>query len=69
MAFDVDKKRKEYALTEEELRENADSIFAELALTVRPTENPTFVLVGGQAGAGKSGLLKYIVSIQKEKSS
>lgn len=57
MAFDVDKKRKEYALTEEELRENADSIFAELALTVRPTKNPTFVLVGGQAGAGKSGLV------------
>lgn len=57
MEFNIDEKRKEYSLSEEELRKNADEVFAELALMSKPTETPSFVLIGGQAGAGKSGLV------------
>ena len=41
-------------LTEEEFKENVQEIFNELAMCASKTENPTFILVGGQAGAGKS---------------
>lgn len=57
MEFDVEQKRKEYALSKDEFKQNADEIFAELALMARPSKTPTFVLVGGQAGAGKSRLV------------
>lgn len=57
MEFNLEKKRNEYALNEDELKQNANEIFAELALRSIPSKDPRFVIVGGQAGAGKSGLV------------
>ena len=48
---------KDIELTEEEFQANVNEIFAELALCATKVENPEFVLVGGQAGSGKSVLV------------
>ena len=53
------KEREKWKLTEEEYRDNFNSIFSELILTgdATPSLNPTFIMVGGQAGCGKSMLV------------
>ena len=55
--FNVDEERKKWALDEEKLEENIDSIFALLSTGCSKSNNPRFILVGGQAGSGKSGLV------------
>lgn len=45
------------ALTDEEFEENVEEIFTELAMCAEKSSNPTLVLVGGQAGSGKSALV------------
>lgn len=63
MAFEneeeIKAERAKWNLTEDEYQENFNSIFSELVLTGRATssENPTFIMVGGQAGCGKSILV------------
>lgn len=57
MEFDIEKERLRWALSDEEFEENANEIFGELALTATPTEKPVYLLVGGQAGSGKSALV------------
>ena len=44
-------------LTQEEFEKNVNEIFAELSLYAVKSDDPTFVLVGGQAGSGKSVLV------------
>lgn len=53
--MNIDEKMVE--LTAEEFEENVEEIFTELALCAEKTSSPTLVLVGGQAGSGKSVLV------------
>lgn len=55
---EIKKERAKWNLTEDEYQENFNSIFSELVLTgnATPSENPKFIMVGGQAGCGKSML-------------
>ena len=55
--FDIDEERKRWALDKEKLEENIDNIFARLSIGCSRSKNPKFILVGGQAGSGKSGLV------------
>lgn len=48
---------KKYELPEEVFEKHADRIFNFLAMNVQKTENPILVMVGGQAGSGKTGLV------------
>ena len=57
MSFDIEKARKKWELTEEEFEENMDEIFGELSLCAEKTSEPSFTIVGGQAGSGKSALV------------
>ena len=49
--------RKKWELTEKEFETNMNEVFCQLALCVEKTENPSFIIVGGQAGSGKSLLV------------
>ncbi len=55
--FDKDIERERWKLSDEELRQNIDEIFEELSIGCKREEKPSFILVGGQAGSGKSGLV------------
>jgi len=57
MSFNIEQEREKWKLSEEELRNNVKDIFGELSCLAKPVENPTFVLVGGLAGSGKSELV------------
>lgn len=57
MDFNVNAERKKWKLSEQEFNQNVNEIFGELSLVAQPTSSPIFVLVGGQAGSGKSGLV------------
>ena len=57
MEFNISEERKRWKLSDEEFKQNSNEIFSELCLVAQPSSNPTFVLVGGQAGSGKSGLV------------
>lgn len=57
MEFNVEEERKRWTLSEEDFIKNAEEIFGELALMAQPSQQPRFILVGGQAGSGKSGLV------------
>lgn len=51
--------REKWKLTDEEFEANFDSVFKELVLTGNASvnQNPEFIMVGGQAGGGKSTLV------------
>jgi hypothetical protein len=57
MDIDIDKEREKFEITDEEFKQNADEIWGELAISATPQENPTFAIVGGQAGSGKTSLV------------
>lgn len=57
MEFNVSEEREKWKLSDEEFTQNATEIFNELCLTAKPNSSPTFVIVGGQAGSGKSSLV------------
>ena len=57
MEFNEEEARKKWELTDEEFKENINEVFGELALCAKKVSNPTFIFVGGQAGAGKSALV------------
>ena len=59
MEFNVEEARKKWALTDEEFEANMDEIFGELTLCFKEgkQEEKSFILVGGQAGSGKSALV------------
>lgn len=48
-----------YTISEEEKNDIFKNIMQTLTLNVEPVKNPVAVIVGGQAGAGKSGLMSY----------
>lgn len=52
-----DEEIKQYQLSDEEFRKNANQIFSELAFNTSKVEHPKFIIVGGQAGAGKTSLV------------
>lgn len=58
MSFNLEEERKRWELSEEELNANVEDIFKKhLAPIASPVENPSFVLIGGLAGSGKSELV------------
>lgn len=57
MEFNIEKERERWTLSEKDFEKNSNEIFGELALVTKKTKNPKFILVGGQAGSGKSGLV------------
>lgn len=57
MEINVEEERKKYAITEEQFQENASEIFGKLSIQATKSENPKFIIVGGQAGAGKTDLV------------
>lgn len=57
MGIDIEELRKKYAITEEQFQENANEIFGKLAINATRTEQPKFIMVGGQAGSGKTSLV------------
>ena len=48
---------KKYELPEDIFEKHADRIFNFLAMNVQKAENPKLIMVGGQAGSGKTGLV------------
>lgn len=57
MEFNIEEARKKYAITEEQFQDNMREIFGELAINAHKVEKPKFIIVGGQAGSGKTGLV------------
>ena len=57
MGFNAEEERKKWQLTDKEFEQNINDIFGELSLCAEKTANPSFVIVGGQAGSGKSLLV------------
>lgn len=57
MEFNAEEERKKWQLTDKEFEQNINDIFGELSLCAEKTANPSFVIVGGQAGSGKSLLV------------
>ena len=53
----IEEGRKKYELPEDVFEKQADRIFNFLAMNVQKTETPKLVMVGGQAGSGKTGLV------------
>ena len=56
---EIQAEREKWNLTDEEFQDNFNSIFNELILigNASPSSKPTFIMVGGQAGCGKSMLV------------
>lgn len=48
-----------FDISEEQKEKIFNSIIQNLTLGIEPVENPVAVIVGGQTGAGKSGLMAY----------
>ena len=57
MGIDIEELRKKYAITDEQFQENASEIFGELSINATKSEQPRFIMVGGQAGSGKTSLV------------
>lgn len=57
LEFNIEEEQKKWKLTEDEFLDNLEDIFNQLALTSKSVELPTFVMVGGQAGSGKTQLV------------
>ena len=62
---EIQKERSKWKLTDEELSSNFNDVYNEMNLIGNATnsEKPTFVMIGGQAGCGKSILVskKYLI--------
>lgn len=57
---EINEERRKWSLSDFEFRENFNSVFNELILTggnVSLSSNPKFIMIGGQAGSGKSMLV------------
>lgn len=55
--MNIDEEIKKYQLSDEEFEKHCDKIFNFLAMNAEVSEKPKFVMVGGQAGSGKTGLV------------
>ena len=55
--MNIDEEIKKYQLSDEDFEKNRDRIFYLLSLNAKRPENPKFIMVGGQAGSGKTGLV------------
>ncbi len=64
---EIKREREKMKLTDEEFEENLDLVFKELVLSgdASPNDNPTFIMVGGQAGSGKSTLVSQELRAQE----
>lgn len=58
--------RKRFELSEDVFEKRVDRIFNLLSINVQKAENPRLIMVGGQAGAGKTGLVAQKHSELKE---
>ena len=56
---EIDKILQEYKLSDEEHKELYNTIKRIWTLDKFPVENPIAVIIGGQTGAGKSGIISY----------
>ena len=50
----LEKLKKEYQLPEEQIIAISNKIIANAVRNIRPVENPTAIIIGGQPGSGKS---------------
>ena len=57
MDLDIKKEIEKYKLTDKEFEDNSNNIFNELSLEVSKTKEKQFIIVGGQAGSGKTTLV------------
>ena len=57
MEFNEEVERAKWQLTEEEFVQNIKDIFGQLSLCAEKVDMPQFIIVGGQAGSGKSLLV------------
>lgn len=48
-----------YSISEEQKEKIFQNIMKDLTLNIKPVKNPIAIIVGGQTGAGKSGLMSY----------
>lgn len=55
--INIEKESEKYTLSDTEFEENAENIFKELSKNVKKSVKRKFVVVGGQAGAGKTNLV------------
>lgn len=55
--MELDIEEKKWQLADSEFKQNVNDVFGELSLCAEKTKNPEFVIVGGQAGSGKSMLV------------
>ncbi len=55
--MNIEEAIKKYQLSDEEFEKNANRIFSALAMNADKPEKPRFIMVGGQAGSGKTGLV------------
>ena len=56
---EIDKILQEYKLSDEEHKELYNTIKRIWTLDKFPVKNPIAVIIGGQTGAGKSGIISY----------
>lgn len=54
---ELEELKKKYTVSEDEVREISKLVFEKMTYGKTPQENPIMVIVGGQPGAGKSGLI------------
>lgn len=55
--LDIEKESEKYTLSEVQFEENVEKIFKKLSKNVKKSEKEKFIVVGGQAGAGKTNLV------------
>lgn len=55
--MNIDEEIKRYELSEEDFDKHADRIFKLISMNAKKSERPKFIMVGGQAGSGKTGLV------------
>ena len=55
--MNIEEAIKRYQLSDEDFEKNANRIFSALAMNANKPQKPRFIMVGGQAGSGKTGLV------------
>lgn len=55
--MNIEEAIKRYQLSDEDFEKNAKRIFSALAMNAKKSQKPKFIMVGGQAGSGKTGLV------------
>ncbi len=58
----LDELKAKYAVSETEIQKISELIFSKMTFGKTPAKNPVMVIVGGQPGAGKSGLIDKTLS-------